>query len=153
MPKKAAKWDDKGQVSSPLSEQHEATAAAIGVVPPPPKQEESIPELKNLITDKKDYLELKRLVTASVQLQQQEAEIKKARKPVTDRLKNLLGKYAVGKAQLDEARINYFASERKTITPAALLAHGISPNIIQACTTVTQSFTLKITTGKDDDED
>jgi len=121
--------------------------------PPPPKEEEVIPTLQELITDRKDFLALKRLVNEDIALKEVEANAKKQRKPLISKMKNLLGKYHVGKALLDDIRVNYFATGRSTIKADLLLDNGVSPAVIQKCTITSEVYTLKLSRGKDEEEE
>jgi hypothetical protein len=68
-------------------------------------------------------------------------------------MKNLLGKYHVGKALLDDIRVNYFATGRSTIKADLLLDNGVSPAVIQKCTVTSEVYTLKLSRGKDEEEE
>jgi hypothetical protein len=119
--------------------------------PPPPKEEEMIHTLQELVTDKKDLLALKRLINEDIALKEVEANAKKQRKPLISKMKNLLGKYSVGKALLDDIRVNYFTTSRSSIKADLLLANGVSPAVIQKCTVTSDVYTLKLSRGKDEE--
>jgi hypothetical protein len=104
------------------------------------------------MADKRDYLLLRRLVAASIEFAKQDKAAADARKPLTNQIKNLLGKYQVGKAVTEEARINYFESGRESIKGDLLLAAGVSPAIIAGATKKTVSYTLKLTAVGEEEE-
>ena len=129
--------------------------------PPPAKVVEVIPTLQELVTDPKDYLTLKRLCFESKEYGHTQREAAKLLKPITARIKILLGKYRVGKALDGDVRINYYSGERRSINPDKLqnklLTLGMLPDtikeVITAATKVKESYTLKITeVGQTDDE-
>ncbi len=132
------------------------------VVPPPEREEEAVPNLEDLITDRKIRLEAIRLLTAEREWAEQESEAKKQRKPLTTKLKNILGKNNVSLAVWDDWRINYYATEgRATINreklTAVLLGAGLPTqqvqSIISASTDISSpSYTLRITKSKGAEE-
>ena len=124
----------------------------FSVTPPPAKEKEIIPDLKDLVEQRKDYLELKRLITTSLELAEQERLIKKQRDPISSRIKDLLGTYKIGKAQVEGCRVNYFSGERRSIDASLLLANGVQPRVIEASTKVSVVYTLKITSQENDDD-
>lgn len=122
-----------------------AAPSLVPFVPPPAKEEEVIPDLKEIMSQKKDYLEAKRLILRSIELAEAEKPIKKEREQITAKLKNLLGRSGVAKAMVEDIRVNYYAGERSSIDGGKLLTLGVAPSIIREATNVTTTYTLKLT--------
>lgn len=131
--------------------------------PPPAKSEEEIPQLTELITDGAQRLRLIRLLNEQLPWQAQEKAAKAARKPLTTAIKDILGRFSVGKAAWDGYIINYYGSKpRRTVDEAklrvALSVAGIIPSqvatILAACVSEGESaLTLKITAEGDSDDE
>lgn len=144
----------------PQSLQDKMKAAVGGAAPsltpgprplPPAKEVETLPDISEVIEGVADRLALKRLVADSVALAAQEKEIKAMRAPITNNIKNILAKYEVGKAMCGDARINFYTVPRSSLSKDLLLRAGVTPAVIAACTVTTQTATLRITVGQEDD--
>ena len=122
------------------------------VIPPPPKEEE-IPMLGDLVKDIKDYLTLKQLIEEDLPWKRQEAEAKKARKRIETQLKNLLGKHQVGRAAMDGVTISYYSSSRSSLDRELLMRNGVTMNQIIAGTKSSTSYTLKLSEGKEEEDE
>ena len=120
--------------------------------PPPPAEEEVIPDIRELVDSAADRLRIVQLVEQSAAWGQQEKEAAKARKPITELIKKLAGKYGISKAMCGEYRLNYYNSPRSTLSRELLLSAGVSPKTLDACTTVKDSYTLRISVNGQDDE-
>lgn len=145
--------DLKSRIASATAEATKAPSLIPGdVTPPPPKEEEAVPALKDLITDKRDYLTIRRLITADLELADQIRGLKAAQKPLVTQIKNLLGKNKVNRALMDDAKVNYYSGIRKSIKGAKLLERGVSPEDIVYATEEKTVYTLKITRVGHEDE-
>lgn len=113
-------------------------------VPPPPKQEEVIPDLKSLIESRIEYKMLEGLITESADWAQQEREAKKARRPITEKIKQVLGKHGVSRAMCGEYRVIYYNAPRTSISKELLLSAGVDPEVIEECTISKDAYTLRI---------
>ena len=120
---------------------------------PPPKEEPVLPQLNTLIADKRDYLLLKRLIEEDLPWKAQASQAAKERKSIEDKIKKLLGKHQVGLALMDDIRINYYSGERESLDKGLLLAQGVSPAQIIAATKKKPIYTLKITRGKEEEDE
>lgn len=121
--------------------------------PPPPKEEEIVPDIRELVDNTADRLALLRLVEQQTAWAQQESEAKKQRRPLTESIKRILGKYEIGRAMCDGMLINYYNSPRSSLSREMLLSKGISPQVLEACTIVKDSYTLRITGAGDEGDE
>jgi len=133
------------------------------ITPPPSKEEETVPELTAIITDRKTQLELVRYLTKERELAEAEIVAKRERKPLTRRIKDILGKNKVSRALWEGWTINYYATDgRVTIKEIdlvnALLAAGLKDeqihSIKSACVKYGKpSYTLRIQKPDEKEED
>jgi hypothetical protein len=117
----------------------------IPQAPKPKDEEEVLHPVEELIGEPEDLETLKSLVSS---LSIPAKEIKRLEKivdPIRDRIKAIVGQYGISKARCGEAVLNYFMTQRKTINATKLLAAGVGQDVIDQCTDVTPSYTLKIT--------
>ena len=120
--------------------------------PPPPKEEEIVPDMADVIADRKERKAVSNLVAQYFLFHAQEKEAAQGKKVVTDQLKKIMGSYGIGLMAVDNNRVNYYQQERSSIKSDLLLDHGVAPSIIEACTKTTTSYGLKITApGKDEE--
>lgn len=157
--KKVQEMDMESRLKASLKQ---AGATGEAAAPPPPKEEEAIPELADLIEDRKARLEVIRLLTTERELAEQEKAAKAARKPVTAQIKTVLGTFKIGKAAWNGWRINYYESGgAETVKVSdmvkALLAAGLKQEQIQAvkdaCVKRSKySYTLRIAKPGEKDE-
>ncbi len=106
------------------------------VIPPPEKEEEIVPQLTDIITDRAERLKLIRMIQLQLPLAEQEKAIKNARKPLVDGIKKILGKFQVSKAAWEGHIINYFTGKpRRSISESklilALTKRGMQPSKIK----------------------
>jgi hypothetical protein len=135
-----------------LKETVKNTPQVTDIVPPPVK-EDKLPELAELIADRKARLELIRYLTQERQYAEAEAAAKKARRPLSDKIKSTLGTYKISRATWDDWNISYYGQERNSVSESAmvtaLLTLGLkSEDIAQvrkACVKISTSYTLRIT--------
>ena len=126
---------------------------------PPPKVIEEVPELGSLVTPIKDRLEIIRLASRSAELAAQIAPLDKERKGVTNRLKQLVGSYKIGKAIAGDYRISYFSSARTKVDLKVLrlllsshLSRLVIDEIFIKATTTEDSYTLRISEVREEEE-
>ena len=145
----------------PLRDRIKAIAAqsAPSLVPdmkpaaPPRKEEEVIPHLDDVVKDRKQALEIARMIEQCGTLSAQSHQIEKQKKPLVEKLKYLIGNVHVGKIFSGAWRVNYYSAPRSTITEEnlkyCLLARGFQPKdvaaIISESTSTSESYTLRIT--------
>ena len=136
----------------------QAAAAAPSMVPekilpaPPEKEEEQIPEVKDLIQDVGLRLKLKRLIHRERELAAQEKAAAKEREPLSKAIKEIMGNQGIAKVRCDEFLASYFVVPRSTIKADLLLSQGVTPAQISKATVTTESFTLRITKEKESEE-
>lgn len=112
--------------------------------PPPPKEDVVVPDVRDFISDNKTRLKLLRLVEESNAWGIQEKAARKAREPITQQIKEIMGEYEIGKAMCGSLMLTYFTSPRRSLSREKLLEHGISPQILDACTITKDTYTLRI---------
>jgi len=143
----------------PIQEPQPGPVLAEEVIPPPEKEEEEIPQLDQVITDRKQRLEMIRLIQSDLEWKVKESEAKKARKPLSSAMKKILGKWEIRKALWNGYSINYFDSSRTSIDKddlvnalSSLLQPTQIKNVLKACIKESTFYTLKITPpGREDD--
>ena len=118
------------------------------VAPPPPKGEE-FPDVSTLISDNEERGTLEALVAEYSRLGAIEKQAADQKKPLNSRIKDLIGSYGIARATVCDMHLSYFNAPRRTISRELLLEHGIKPSIIEACTEVKDSFTLRIAAIKE----
>ena len=111
----------------------------------PVKEEEVVPSVEELIGEAEDLETLKSLVASIVLPKAEVKRLEKVIDAVTPRIKTLLSQYGIAKAKCGESMLTYFPTTRSTINRTKLLAAGVDEAIINDCTDVSQSFTLKLT--------
>lgn len=133
--------------------------AAPSIVPdgtkpkPEPKPALVFTEIRELIANPAERLKFLRLSQASSSLAEEEKKIKYARRPITEQLKNLCVKYDIERALCNDVKVSYYDAPRSTISKELLLAQGVAPAVIAACTVVKSALTLRITpVGQDEEE-
>ena len=106
--------------------------------------EEVIPTIDELIDEQEDKDTLRSLLNA---YRVPHAEIKRLEKvvePLKGRIKVLISQYGIAKAKCDDDTIIYYPTTRSTVNAKKLLAAGVEQAVIDICTDVTESYTLKI---------
>jgi hypothetical protein len=138
-----------------LKKANEDNSPPIPVPAPPPAREEvTIPDIKDLIQDRKKRALFALLVAKDYRWQQQESEAKKERKLISPKIKAMAGEFQIGKAQVDEYRINYYTVPREDLAmpiPEAkvyLMECGLKPSQIGKLFGVKDQHTLRISKPK-----
>lgn len=94
-----------------------------------------------------DRAAIRSLVAESKLWADQERDAKKARKPITERLKAILEKYGVdaaGRFESEGVAVDLYYSSRTSLSKEMLLSNGVPPSIINACTVVKPVLTLRV---------
>ena len=120
---------------------------------PPEKEQEIIPQLSDVVTDKKKALQISALVAQLGALNAQMTPMNKLKKSLTEKVKVWAGQLQIGKALAGEWKINYFSAPRATLNEdmliAALLKRGTQPKDIHAIvaesTKTSDCYTLRVT--------
>lgn len=120
---------------------------------PPPPKEEDIPDMRDVIGSTADQSSLIRLVGEHAAIGQQERLLKGQKEPLTDRIKDILGRNKATKLKVDTYRVNYYSAPRTSIKKELLLEAGVAPDIIAACTVSTETYTLRVTEIKEGEEE
>lgn len=126
------------------------TSKGYAVIPPPDKDDPA-PDIRELITDRKELNTLANLISQHREYGQAEKEAKKLKAPITASIKNILGKHEVARAVCDGVQINYYNVPRTSLKADLLREHGVSDEVIAASTVTTMTPTLRIGGGQDDD--
>jgi len=113
--------------------------------PPPPKEEEVVPELRELIDDPKAQRAMIQMTEEYLAWGAQEKDAKEHKDALSAKIKMIVGDYGISKVMVGVNKVNYFNQQRKTIKAELLLQHGVGPQVIEACTKTTDSYTLRIT--------
>jgi hypothetical protein len=120
-----------------------------GYIPPaPPKESEEIPTIYQLFTDSEDIDTIRELVSRRVHVSQQVKQLEAVLEPINNRIKMFLGSHGIANMDVDGAKLAYFPTQRKTINAMKLLGAGVEQEIIDQCTDVSTSSTLKVTPPK-----
>ena len=105
-------------------------------IPAPPEKQERPPSLDDQIKDRKTRLELTRLLNQEREQADIEAAARKARAPLTNRIKTILGNNQVGRASWGDYNVNYTASDSTRVSYdkliKALLSAGIQGEQLKA---------------------
>ncbi len=122
-------------------------------VPAPPPDDEPIPDLREAVETPGDRMKLARMFQQHHSLGAEISSRKKQRDKITADIKALLGKHKVAKLQYEDLRVNYFCVPRETLSKQDLLDHDVSPDVIEACTRITNTYTLVIKQVGGEEED
>lgn len=154
------KWSKKG-----LDEQLDKAkkAAAVNLNPPMnrekkySKRDEPPPmDIREIATvPDRVRRNLSELVGEHAKLSVSINRLTKDRKELTAEIKPLCEHYGLDRFVADGVLGTYFTTTRKSISRELLLAHGVPPEIIVACTEVSESdiFRSKSLTGSDEDDE
>jgi len=120
--------------------------------PPPEKEVLVVPQLKDLVPDRKLSLELARKIQRLGEISRMKSELTKEDAPIKNWVKDVAGVFKISDAQSGDWRLKYYASPRATINPdmlmKALLKRGVLPkeieDIIEESTKTSDGFTLKV---------
>lgn len=134
-----------GRLKRELENAAASAAVSMNIPAPPPKEEEVIPDLSEIVKDRKMRLLVARKAAELGELSEQISKLEKQQDTMSKELKKLVGTLKIGKAISGEWRINYYGGVRKSIKAALLLAAGITQATINACTKQTDTYTLKVT--------
>jgi hypothetical protein len=124
--------------------------------PPPAREEETIPDIGDLIQDRKKRALFAQLVASDYEWQQQESEAKRERKLITPQIKQLAGEFKVGKARVDGYRVNYYTVPREDFAMSVaeakvyLMECGLKLGKIGKLFKTTDQHTLRISVSKSD---
>lgn len=120
--------------------------------PPPPKEETVAPTIEELRMPNKERLELQQAILESYQWASQEREAKKARAPLTEYIKKMLGHYGIGRVQCEGVPVSYYNAPRTKLDQKKLMRDfGVTQEMIDACTVTTDCYTLRIGGGREDE--
>ena len=121
----------------------------VSLLPPKRKvkEPEIIPELSVIITNKYERSAIERLSNLIRLHGEEEYEAKRAKAPLVLELKaELVRRGVTEKSVMLESglKLSHYEVPRSSINVQKLLAHGVSPKIIVACTDVKKSMTLRV---------
>lgn len=121
---------------------------------PPAKVEEVVPRLVDVISTARERLQLQNLITERYQGGIYEKEAKARNKHLSEQIKKIMGENDIGKLDYDDYRVNFFGSGRPYIDKNALLAAGVTPQVIEACTKRSSFSVVRVTLrGQPEDEE
>lgn len=132
--------DDKIKDSMRQGQQH-------GSFAPPAKAKstaEPLRDLREVVESTIDQKILARQILEYREYQQAEREAKALKDNVGTSIKERLAELGVQKFQVEDLRVNYSKSQRKTIKKDLLLANGVRPDVIEESTKVTDVTMLTI---------
>jgi hypothetical protein len=121
--------------------------------PPPYKEKEAPPDIKDVIPVSADRLKILKLIREYAELNETKREVEAQLKPLSNRIKSLMGAYHVGSMVCDDRTISYYAVPRSKLNKEMLLGAGVSPEIIQRCTQTSVSYTLRVSRPGEEDKD
>jgi len=127
-----------------------AAPSMVPDTPPPPPPPEDVPDMTQLVPSSKRLL-IAKMIARHAELGEQMGAMKKEREKLTDAIKPLMGELKLGKATWGDYHLAYYNTPRSFLDPKQLLSHGVQPSVIAACTTVKDSYSLRISRGKDGD--
>lgn len=121
--------------------------AGIGGVPLPPPwpEKEKAADITELIGDADERETLAMLIDLHTEVNARKKALEDQLEPIKNRIKTMLGSYGITSMTSHGASVNYFRTERKTINGTKLLMAGVAIGIVEECTDVSFSATLKIT--------
>ncbi len=108
------------------------------------KETEPLPDLRHVVESPLDQKILLRQILEYREYQQAEREAKALKDNVGAMIKEKLGELGVKKFLVEDLRVNYSTSERRTIKKDLLLANGVRPDVIEESTKVTPVLMLTI---------
>lgn len=114
----------------------------------PDTEVDEVPSIAALIGDDVDRETMRMLVSTQITLKSQLTEIENKLEPIRARIKKMLTSYGIDKVECDGAKLTVYSTERKTVNAMKLIGAGVDEVIIQNCTDITVSSTLKITPPK-----
>jgi hypothetical protein len=126
----------------------------IPQAPPPKVQGEVLPDVRDVVMDRRLLRALPSLVEQYAAVSAAKKEIKEEKERISRQIKAALDNdCGLSKFMVGGYRLAYYTIARSTIKPDLLLSQGVAPAVIAACTVTTNSPTLKITPpGVDEDE-
>lgn len=133
-------------------------AKAPSMVPAKKEKKEKAPpppDLREIDIDDDDRQQIARLVNQAAEYKRMEKDGKQNYGPLSDRIKALIqDNESVHKFMCDGHRANLTKTQKSTINKDKLLAAGVAPGTITACTDITDSWMLTVTpAGVPDSED
>jgi hypothetical protein len=150
MSKNPPKQDLKDRLSA--IQKGAAAPSMVPESPPPPPVRDEIPDLANLMSDRKRYLQILRMVNEYGELAAQKKIVETRQKEISAVMKEVVGSLQVSKADVGDFRVNYFTSYRSSIDSNRLLEKGVQPSVIEYATKSTPVVTLKITMRAEGEE-
>lgn len=147
---------DKKELNKKMARATAGTGASLvppGIggtpLPPPRKEKEVVPGVDEVIADDSDKAILRELVQCYATRNATKKKLEKELKPLGESIKVMLGSYGLSKLTCDGLPISYYNMQRSTIDRDLLIASGVDPATIDACTRVSSSLTLKIGAEKE----
>ena len=113
---------------------------------------EVLPDIKDVVADPRVRDALKPLIAQRAVLYFQERELKAAKKPIVEKVKQLL-KQKASKFMVGENRVVLHYCIHRSVSADKLLALGVSPATIKAATEEKESLQLKVTPPSVDEVD
>lgn len=122
------------------------------ILPPPEKEEEAIPQLSELVKDRRNRLEAARLMQELGQTNNEISALTKKKKPLQASVKAFVSQLGVRQVQSGEWVATYYSSPRKSLKEAklraALLKRGMQPSdiskIVAESSDVSEGYTLRV---------
>jgi hypothetical protein len=110
-------------------------------------------DIQRLVSSPVDRKRIYQLVGQDTRLANMEREARAARQPVRESIKHILNRYDISKCFVGLMQVQYYNSPRLSISKEKLLAMGVHPKVIAACTVSVDSWQLRITPKKEDEPD
>ena len=125
-------------------------------LPAAPRIVEVVPTLDDLDLLPSDRARIRTLTRKLGAANETMRELKANRDGFSGQLKSIFAD-TIGektKVDCDDWRVSYYRTTRASIDPKQLLARGVSPAVIAACTTKSENWALKVTArGEESEED
>lgn len=103
------------------------------------------PDLREFTTIPLNHLQvIQNLVALASEYGFQIKQLEAARKPLIEQLKLYSETYNLDRFQVDGVQVSYYNAPRKRLDPIKLVEHGVKTSVIEACTTETDSWTLRV---------
>lgn len=109
-----------------------------------PEPESKYIPVEELIQDKEVVTTLNNLAKLYKEQSGVESKAKKLKEGAGSRIKECFKSYGIGAAKCNHYTIGVTASSRKTVNPMKLLALGVSQEVIDAATDVTETQTIRV---------
>jgi hypothetical protein len=109
---------------------------------PPP------PDIRELDVPDNERGRLTRMIEQVAAITKTQGTLKKQKTDLVSEIKPLCKLYGLGKFMADGNRSAYYKQTKATISRQKLIEHGITPDVITACTVISTSWAFK-TSGPD----